>query len=296
MRIATLLGTYQSTLTDYKYIRKSWKTNAEEERLLGVSFTGLMDHKHLSGRMQWLRQDGTVPLPWTVYDDEAEFNHLTDTLRNLRNHAITTNKEWAEKLGIQPSAAITTVKPSGTVSQLVDSASGIHPRHAAHYIRTVRADSKDPLALFLKDAGVPCEVDVMNNNNLVFSFPQAAPPGSITRNELGAIEQLEHYLIFQKHWCEHNPSITVYVKEHEWLEVGAWVYKHLNDIGGVSFLPHSDHVYQQAPYQDITEEDYIRLSGNFPKIDWASFDKYEVDDSTVVMHELACVSGACEYV
>lgn len=275
VRIASILGTYQSTLTDYKYIRKSWKTNAEEERLLGVSFTGIMDHKLLSGRGG---------------------QGLEGQLEKLRAHAVTTNKEWADKLGIQASAAITTVKPSGTVSQLVDSASGIHPRHAAYYLRTVRADSKDPLAVFLKAAGVPCEVDVMNSNNLVFAFPQKAPEGSITRNELGAIEQLEHYLKFQKHWCEHNPSITVYVKEHEWLEVGAWVYAHLGSIGGVSFLPHSDHVYQQAPYQDLTQEQYEKLVAEFPPIDWASFDKYEVDDSTVVMHELACVSGACEYV
>ena len=274
MRIATLLGTYQSTLTDYKYIRKSWKTNAEEERLLGVSFTGLMDNKMTATEVM------TNP----------------GFLVSLKNEAINTNKEWAEKLGIQPSAAITTVKPSGTVSQLVDSASGIHPRHAAHYIRTVRADSKDPLALFLKDAGVPCEVDVMNASNLVFAFPQKAPEGSVTRNEVSALEQLEHYLIFQKHWCEHNPSITVYVKEHEWMDVGAWVYKHLTEIGGVSFLPHSDHVYQQAPYQDIDEATYNKLLAEFPPIDWQAFDKYEVDDSTVNHHELACVNGACEYV
>ena len=285
MRIATLLGTYQSTLTDYKYIRKSWKTNAEEERLLGVSFTGLMDHPTLSGR------GGTLALR-----EEDDVTDLASCLEALRASAIETNKEWAGKLGISPSAAITTVKPSGTVSQLVDSASGIHPRHAAHYIRTVRADSKDPLALFLKDAGVPCEVDVMNASNLVFSFPQKAPEGSITRNEVSAIEQLEHYLLYQQLWCEHNPSITVYVKEHEWLDVGAWVYKHLTEIGGVSFLPHSDHVYQQAPYQDIDEATYNKLLAEFPPIDWAAFDKYEVDDSTVNHHELACVNGACEYV
>lgn len=275
VRIATLLGTYQSTLTDYKYIRKSWKTNAEEERLLGVSFTGLMDHHLLSGKGG---------------------QGLAGQLEKLRQISIETNKGWAERLGINPSASITTVKPSGTVSQLVDSASGIHPRHAEYYIRTVRADSKDPLALFLKDNGVPCEVDVMNSANLVFSFPQKAPEGSVIRNEISAIEQLEHYLIFQKHWCEHNPSITVYVKEHEWLEVGAWVYKNLEHVGGVSFLPHSDHVYQQAPYQDCTKEQYEAAVAAFPKIDWAAFDKYEVDDSTVVMHELSCVAGHCEYV
>lgn len=281
VRIAAIIGTFQSTLTDYKYIRKSWKTNAEEERLLGVSLTGIMDHKVLSGTK-------VVEASFTKY--------LPEVLNDLKNEAITANKEWADRLGISPSAAITTVKPSGTVSQLVDSASGIHPRHSAYYIRTVRADSKDPLAMFLKDHGVPWEVDVMNTNNLVFSFPQKSPDGSITRHNRDAIAQLEHYLTFQKHWCEHNPSITVYVKEEEWLEVGAWVYKHLNDIGGVSFLPHSDHVYQQAPYQDITKEAYDKMAETFPTISWDSFDKYEVDDSTVVMHELACSNGSCEYI
>lgn len=185
-------------------------------------------------------------------------------------------------------------KPSGTVSQLVDSASGIHPRHNQYYIRTVRADHKDPLALFLKEKGVPCEEDVTNKSNLVFSFPMKAPDGCITRSDRTALEQLEHYLIFKKHWCEHNPSITVYVKEHEWPEVGAWVYNNLDDVGGVSFLPHSEHVYQQAPYQDITKEQYEKLLSEFPEVNWDDFDSYEVDDATVNMHELACVGGSCE--
>ena len=285
VRIAAIIGTFQSTLTDYRYIRKTWKTNAEEERLLGVSFTGIMDHAVLSG---------TADPSFSVGFDK--YLTLQGVLNDLRQETVAANAEWAERIGINPSAAITTVKPSGTVSQLVDSASGIHPRHSDYYLRTVRADSKDPLAVFLQAAGVPAEVDVMNANNLVFAFPQASPTGSITRHERNAIEQLEHYLTFQKHWCEHNPSITVYVKEHEWLEVGAWVYKHLDEIGGVSFLPHSDHVYQQAPYQDLTKEQYDELARNFPSIDWDSFDKYEVDDSTVVMHELSCVAGHCEYV
>jgi ribonucleoside-diphosphate reductase alpha chain len=214
----------------------------------------------------------------------------------MKEKAIETNKEWADKLSIPQSAAITTVKPSGTVSQLVDSASGIHPRHSDYYIRTVRADVKDPLAIFLKEKGVPCEVDVMNDSNLVFSFPQKAPQDSITRKQWNAIQQLEHYLKFKKFWCEHNPSITVYVREHEWMEVGAWVYKNFDDIGGVSFLPYNDHVYQQAPYQDCTAPEYYKAEQEFPDLDWNEFDNYEVDDATVNMHELACVSGACELV
>lgn len=278
VRIATIIGTFQSTLTDYRYIRKQWKVNAEEERLLGVSLTGIMDHPHLSGND---KEDPTARL-------------LERTLVALKNETITANKEWADKLKIQQSASITTIKPSGTVSQLVDSASGIHPRHNSHYIRTVRADVKDPLAVFLKEKGVPCEVDVTNSSNLVFSFPVKSPAGCITRNERSAIDALDHYLIFKRHWCEHNPSITVYVKEHEWLEVGAWVYKHLDDIGGVSFLPHSEHVYQQAPYQDISQEEYEALADSFPTINWDEFDSYEKDDNTTGSQELACVGNSCE--
>jgi ribonucleoside-diphosphate reductase alpha chain len=271
VRIASILGTFQSTLTDFKYIRKVWQRNAEEERLLGVSLTGILDNEVLA-------------------NDPEQY------LKVMKDEAINTNAAWAAKLSIPQSAAITTVKPSGTVSQLVDSASGIHPRHNDYYIRTVRADVKDPLAIFLKEKGVPCEVDVMNDSNLVFSFPQKAPQGSITRKQWNAIQQLEHYLKFKKYWCEHNPSITVYVREHEWMEVGAWVYKNFDDIGGVSFLPYNDHVYQQAPYQDCSAPEYYKAEQAFPAIDWAEFDKFEVDDATVNMHELACVSGACELV
>lgn len=271
VRIASILGTFQSTLTDFKYIRKVWQRNAEEERLLGVSLTGILDNEVLA-------------------NDPEQY------LKVMKDEAINTNAAWAAKLSIPQSAAITTVKPSGTVSQLVDSASGIHPRHNDYYIRTVRADVKDPLAIFLKEKGVPCEVDVMNDSNLVFSFPQKAPQGSITRKQWNAIQQLEHYLKFKKYWCEHNPSITVYVREHEWMEVGAWVYKNFDDIGGVSFLPYNDHVYQQAPYQDCSAPVYYKAEQAFPAIDWAEFDKFEVDDATVNMHELACVSGACELV
>lgn len=273
VRLATIIGTFQSTLTTYKYIRKKWKENSEEERLLGVSMTGIMDHPQLQ-----------------IVSSETK-----KLLTSLKHVALSTNKEWADTLGIPPSTAITTVKPSGTVSQLVDSASGIHPRHNNFYIRTVRADSKDPLALFLKDSGVPCEEDVTNKNNLVFSFPIKSP-SAITRNDINAIQQLDHYLMFQQYWCEHNPSITVYVKQNEWLDVGAWVYRNLDRLGGVSFLPHSDHIYKQAPYQDISEDVYVELNKNFPRINWEIFDSYEVDDASLNMHELACVNGACELV
>lgn len=275
VRLASLLGTFQSTLTDFRYIRKQWKVNAEEERLLGVSLTGIMDHPVLNG--------------------SSPDSGLSVLLEGMRNEAVETNKEWAGKLGIQQSAAITTVKPSGTVSQLVDSASGIHPRHNKHYIRTVRADVKDPLAVFMKERNVPNEVDVTNQSNLVFSFPVQSPDGSVVRSDRSAIAQLEHYLAFKRHWCEHNPSITVYVKEHEWLEVGAWVYKHLDDVGGVSFLPHSEHVYQQAPYQDVSEDQYKEFVDKFPNVPWGDFDKYETDeDTTNGAQEYACTSGSCE--
>jgi ribonucleoside-diphosphate reductase alpha chain len=220
---------------------------------------------------------------------------LEATLERMKNVSIETNKHWAAKCQISPSAAITTVKPSGTVSQLVDSASGIHPRHNPYYIRTVRADVKDPLAVFLKEQGVPCETDITNNSNLVFEFPVHAPDGSIVRSSRTALEQLEHYLAFKRHWCEHNPSITVYVKENEWMDVGAWVYRNLDDVGGVSFLPHNDHVYQQAPYQDLTKEEYDKLKSTFPAIDWNAFDGYEkAEDTTNGSQEYACTSGSCE--
>ena len=272
VRIATILGTFQSTLTDFKYIRKIWQRNAEEERLLGVSLTGILDN--------------------VLFGQQVS----ETALKHLKVVCVETNKEWSTKLGIPQSAAITTVKPSGTVSQLVDSASGIHPRHSDYYIRTVRADIKDPLAIFLKEKGVPVEVDVMNESNLVFSFPQKAPEGSVLRKQWSAVEQLEHYLKFKQFWCEHNPSITVYVREEEWMEVGAWVYKNFDDVGGVSFLPFNDHSYQQAPYQDCTKEVYEAAKASFPEISWEEFNAFEEDDSTINHHELACVNGACEYV
>lgn len=270
---ATILGTLQSSLTDFRYLRNIWKKNAEEERLLGVSFTGIMDHAVLNG-------------------SEGQ-EKLEQWLKELKDVAIETNRDCAEAIGIEPSTSITCVKPSGTVSQLVDSSSGIHTRYAPYYIRTVRADVKDPLASFMMKQGVPCEPDVMKPHvGLVFSFPMKAPDGALFRNDLNALQQLEHYLIWKNNWCEHNPSVTIYVKEDEWLEVGAWVYNHFDEVGGVSFLPHSDHIYKQAPYQEIDEEHYKEMLQYFPNVDWKSF--RESGDNTTATRELACVSGVCE--
>ena len=271
VRLASIIGTFQSTLTSFRYLRPVWKHNAEEERLLGVSLTGIMDNPSLLYASKSLERD----------------------LEELKEHAINTNKTTADGLGIAQSVSITTVKPSGTVSQLVDSASGIHPRYSSHYMRTVRADKKDPLATFLREEGVPVEDDVTKPNVTdVFSFPVRSPAGSLTRHEVSAIDQLEHYKIFKKHWCEHNPSITVYVRENEWLEVGAWVYKNFNEIGGVSFLPFSDHIYKQAPYTEVSEDAYLVASEVMPTIDWAAFK--EGTDFTTASQELACLGGVCE--
>lgn len=274
VEVATIMGTFQSTLTDFRYVRSIWKKNAEEERLLGVSMTGIMDNE-------------------LMYKPDA----LDERLKELKDHAIATNKKWAAKLGIPQSAAITTVKPSGTVSQLVDSASGIHPRYSEHYIRTVRADKKDPLAQLLFMAGVPCEDDVTKPSSVwVFSFPQKGPSHAVYRNDMSAIDQLEHYLQFQQHWCEHNPSITVYVREDEWLDVGAWVYKNFDKIGGISFLPHSDHNYKQAPFTEITKEQYEIAMLTFPTIPFDKLPEYEKEDMTTNSHDLACSAGVCEVV
>lgn len=280
VRIATILGTLQSTLTDFRYLGKKWKENTEEERLLGVSFTGIMDHPVMSGCKSLAR--------------EAQFD-LEEWLISLVGVAIETNKEWAAKLGINESAAITCVKPSGTVSQLVDSASGIHPRYSSYYIRTVRADNKDPLTQFLKEQGVPFEPDLRaKESTTVFSFPMKAPEGALLRDDVKALQQLELWKIYQEHWCEHKPSITVYVREDEWLEVGAWVYKNFNILSGVSFLPYDNGVYKQAPYQEITKDVYEKLVEQFPRIDWKNFIGYESSDTTTVSHELACSAGHCE--
>lgn len=272
VRLATILGTAQSALTDFRYLSAAWRRNTEEEALLGVSLTGIMDHPTLSGS-----------------------SHLPRWLAELKEVAIETNTEWADRLGTNKSTAITCVKPSGTVSQLVDSASGIHPRYSLYYIRTVRADKKDPIYEFLKGQGVPVEDDVNKpESTAVFSFPVKAPTHAVMRDDRTAIEQLELWKTYQLHWCEHKPSITVYVKEHEWLEVGAWVYANFDYMSGVSFLPHSDHTYRQAPYQEITEEEYNLLRDEMPEIDWSKLSEYESEDNTSTGHELACSAGACE--
>ena len=274
VKFATILGTFQSTLVNFKYLTRDWAKNTEEERLLGVSLTGIMDNTLTNGK-------------------EAGLDKRLDELRKV---AIATNAEWADKIGIQQSVSITCVKPSGTVSQLVDSASGIHARHNPYYIRTVRADKKDPLALYMRDAGFPCEDDVMKpDHTYVFSFPMKAPEGAVMRQDMSAIEQLELWLVYQKHWCEHKPSVTISVKEDEWIEVGAWVYKHFDWMSGVSFLPYSEHVYKQAPYQDCDSVVYQRELDKMPKnIDWTQLSAYETTDMTEGAQELACVAGGCE--
>jgi len=274
VRLASILGTWQSTLTNFRYLSSAWKKNCEEERLLGVSLTGIMDNELTNGKREG----------------------LAGRLEELRVVAVAANAEFAEKLGIPASAAVTCVKPSGTVSQLCDSASGIHARHNPYYIRTVRADKKDPLAQLMIDAGIPVEDCVMRPNNVyVFSFPMKAPENAVFRTDMTAIEQLELWVTYQDHWCEHKPSVTVSVKEHEWLDVGAWVYNHFDKMSGVSFLPFSDHVYKQAPYQDINKEEYEALAAKMPKlIDWTKLKDYEKTDTTTGAQELACVAGGCE--
>ena len=268
------MGTFQSTLTNYRYVRNVWRKNAEEERLLGVSMTGIMDHHVLS-------EVSRTAASW---------------LQELREHAVKVNCEWAEKLGISQSVAITTVKPSGTVSQLVDSASGIHPRYAQHYIRTVRADKKDPLAKYRRDCGFPVEDCVMKPDSTdVFAFPVKGPEYAVFRNDRSAVEQLDHYLMFAANWCEHNPSITVYVREHEWLAVGDWVYRNFDKVGGVSFLPFSDHSYQQAPYTECSEAEYEALKARMPYTDWSELHRYETGDGLENTKTMACSAGACEY-
>jgi len=278
VRLASILGTWQSTLTDFKYIRKIWKDNTEEERLLGVSLTGQFGHKFFSG------QEG--------------LDKLGDILANLRQWAVDVNIVEAEKIGIPASAAVTCVKPSGTVSQLVGVSSGMHAWHSDYYIRTVRGDKKDPITQFLKDSGIPAEDDVMKpQNTTVFSFPVKAPKHAITRDKLTAIQQLEVWLTYQRHWCEHKPSITVSVKEDEWMEVGAWVYKHFDEVSGISFLPYSEHTYVQAPYQEVTKDQYEEMTAKMPKtINWSALSLYELEDTTTGSQALACVSGECEIV
>jgi ribonucleoside-diphosphate reductase alpha chain len=279
VEIATIFGTLQSTLSDFRYLTKQWKDNTEEERLLGVSLTGIMDHKILAG-------------------DIFNQNALKDMLINLKEHSIKTNKKWAEMLGVNQATAITCVKPSGTVSQLVDSASGIHPRYSPYYLRTVRADKKDPLCDMMLDKGFYGEDDVMKpNDTKVIYFPMKSPTSSIMRDAKSAIEQLEIWKMYQLHWCEHKPSITVYVKEEEWLQVGAWVYENFDVMSGVSFLPHSDHSYKQAPYQEVDKKTYEEWLAKTPRnINWMDLTNYEKEDTTTSSKELACTAGACEIV
>jgi len=274
VQLATILGTIQSTLVNFKYVTKEWKKNCSEERLLGVSLTGIMDNKWTAGKLPGLHT----------------------LLQNLRKMSIDTNKEWAEKLGINQSVAITCVKPSGTVSQLVDSASGIHARHNPYYVRTVRGDKKDPLTKMMIDIGFPAEDDVMKpNDTTVFSFPIKCDENAVFRQDMDAVQQLELWKTYQEHWCEHKPSVTISVKEEEWLKVGSWVYENFDLMSGVSFLPYSEHTYKQAPYQDCNVDEYEELKKKMPtKVDWSKLSDYESSDQTVGSQELACVAGNCE--
>jgi ribonucleoside-diphosphate reductase alpha chain len=276
IRLATVLGTWQSTLTNFKYIRKSWKDNCEEERLLGVSLTGIFGNKITSTNTE----------------------ELASLLDELRESSVETNKKEAKILGINESASITCVKPSGTVSQLTGVSSGIHPWYSPYYLRSVRADNKDPLTVFLKDSGIPNEPDVMKpNDTTVFYFPIKAPEGAVVTKDLTAIDHLEIWKTYREHWTEHNPSVTVNIREDEWLRVGAWVYDNFDSIGGVSFLPMSEHTYQQAPYQEITETEYNEWLAKMPdNITWNMLTLYEKVDTTTGSQELSCVAGACEIV
>ena len=274
IRLAAILGTWQASLTHFPYLSSEWKKNCEEEALLGVSLTGILDNAMMRGT-----------------------SNLETILLELKQEAINTNQVWARTIGINPAAAITCIKPSGTVSQLTDAASGIHARHNNYYIRTVRADRKDPLCQMMIDMGFPAEPCVMKpDHTMVFSFPMKAE-GSITRNDMTAIEHLELWLTYQRYWCEHKPSITITVKEHEWMEVGAFVYKHFDEISGISFLPHSDHSYRQAPYQDCSKEEYEAALEKMPKnVDWTLLSKYEKEDKTVGTQTFACSGDKCELV
>ena len=280
VRLATILGTIQSTYTNFPYLRRIWKTNTEEERLLGVSLTGILDNEILNGRS-------------TQYG-----KNIATILETLKQVAIDTNATWANTFGIPVSTAITCVKPSGTVSQLVDSASGIHPRHSEFYIRTVRGDNKDPLTQFMKSMEIPNEPDVMKPDaTTVFSFAQKAPQGAVTRSDLTAIEQLELWLTYQRNWCEHKPSITVNVRDEEWINVGAWVYEHFDEISGISFLPYSDHSYAQAPYQECDETTYKEFLSKLPEaIDWTKLSDFEKEDNTKSSQTFACTGETCEIV
>ena len=289
VELATILGTIQSTLTNFQFLSEEWKKNTEEERLLGVSLTGIMDHPVMNGTKRWEEY---------ALENSREIGYqdiLPNWLEDLRDHARSVNEEWAARLGIPASASITCVKPSGTVSQLVDSASGIHARHNPYYIRRIRMDKKDPIYHFLKNHGVPVEDEAFRpESTAVFAFPVKAPEGAVCRTDKTAIEQLELWLIYQRYWSEHKPSVTISVKDDEWMAVGAWVWEHFDEISGVSFLPFSNHSYQQAPYTDCTKEEYDQMVEMMPKnIDWSLF--VEEEDFTTGAQNLACsASGGCE--
>ncbi len=277
VEVATILGTLQATLTKFNFVSEAWARNTAEEALLGVSLTGIMDNKLMSGAK------GT--------------EELTSVLNQLRDHTRAVNAEWAERLGINASTSITCVKPSGTVSQLCNTASGIHARHNQNYIRTVRVDKKDPLYEFMKERGFVTEDDVMRpDSTAVVSFAIKAPESSITRDQVSAMEALELWLLYQREWCEHKPSVTVTVRDEEWLTVGAWVYEHFDEVSGISFLPHTDHTYQQAPYQDMTAEEFDEWQDKHPTplVDWKELSEFEKTDNTVGMQTLACTGNSCE--
>ena len=277
IELATILGTIQSCFTDLRGLSRQWTRNTEEERLLGVSLTGIMDNMMMSNKTE---------------------DNLAAILDKLRLHAVAVNKKWAKKLDIEPSAAITCVKPSGTVSQLVDAASGIHPRHNNYYIRTIRADKKDPLTQFLIDQGFPHEdASEKPDSTTVFSFPIAAPEGAITRRDMTAVEHLKLWKIYADHWCEHKPSITVSVKENEWLQIANFVYENFDSMSGISFLPMTEHTYKQAPYQDVSKEQWNEALLSMPNgVDWESFAAYETEDTTTGTQEFACTANSCEIV
>jgi ribonucleoside-diphosphate reductase alpha chain len=276
--LAAILGTWQSTLTDYPYLRSAWRENAEQERLLGVSLTGIYDNPILNNSIG----SPLVDLP--------------TELATLQFIAIRENALEADRIGIDASVATTCVKPSGTVSQLVDSASGLHQRHALYYIRRVRVDKGDPLARLMQDAGVPHEEDVFNTKVWVFAFPQQAPEGSVTRQAVTAIEHLELWMLYQRYWCEHKPSVTISVRPEEWEEVGYWVWTHLNDLSGIAFLPYAEHIYQQPPYEECTRQQYESLRARMPRVQWSDLPFYEREDQTMGSQELACSAGGCEAV
>lgn len=276
---ATLLGTLQASLTDFKFLSKRWRDNCEEEALLGVSLTGCADHKVLNGYKKS-----------AVMKDE-----MIDWLLTLKKEAVECNKKTAKKLGINQAAAVTCVKPSGTVSQLCDTASGIHPRFSKYYIRRVRGDVKDPLSQFLQKIGIPTEEDVTNKENVVFSFPMEAPDGSLLVDNVDAIEQLKIWQTYNDYYTEHKPSVTIYYTQDEFPEVCAYVWKHFDTMSGISFLPRDEHIYTQPPYEKIDKETYKKLKAEMPKtIDWKELAEFETGDNTTVQPELACTAGACE--